>query len=62
MEYNCFMLTDFISFMLRISLVGTFWFCVWRYVEPKTQSMRILRAALLVLGMLVILAMVRFTG
>lgn len=62
MGYNWFMLTNIISFILRISLVGTFWFCVWRYVEPRTQSMRILRAALLVLGMLVILAMVKITG
>ena len=62
MEYNWFMLTNTISFILRICLVGTLWLCVWRYVEPRTQSMRILRAALLVLGMLVILAVVRFIG
>jgi len=56
------MLTNTISFILRICLIGIFCFCVWRYIEPRTQSMRILRAALLVLGLLVILAVVRITG
>ncbi len=56
------MLTNTISFILRICLIGSFLFCVWRYVEPRTQLMRILRAALIVLGMLVILAIVRIIG
>jgi len=56
------MLTNIISFILRISLIAVFWFFVWKYVEPRTQRMRILRAALLVLGLLIILAMVRITG
>jgi len=56
------MLANTISFILRICLIGILCFCVWRYIEPRTQSMRILRAALLVLGLLVILAVVRITG
>jgi hypothetical protein len=60
--YNWSMLTNTISFILRICLVGTFWLCIWRYVEPRTQSRRILRAALLAFGMLVIYAVVRVIG
>jgi hypothetical protein len=49
-------------FVLRISLVATLWTFIWRFVEPRTQHMRILRAALLVLGLLVILAVLRLAG
>ena len=62
MGYNQFMLTNMISFILRICLIAVFWFVVWKYIEPRTQRMRIFRAALLVLGLLVILAMVRITA
>jgi len=62
MGYNEYMLSDAISAILRICLVASFWFCVWRYVEPRTQLRRIIRAALLVLGMLVILAVIRISG
>ena len=60
--YNHFMFTDLISFILRVSLIAVFWFFVWQYIEPKTQLMRILRAALLVVGLLIIMAMVRITS
>ncbi len=62
MGYIIFMLSNTISFILRICLIGTFWLYVWRHIEPRTQSMRILRAALLALGMLVILAVVKIIG
>jgi membrane-bound ClpP family serine protease len=45
-----------------MSLVVAIWAFVWRFVEPKTQLMRILRAALLVLGLLAVLAVIRITG
>jgi hypothetical protein len=51
-----------VSFVLRISLIVALWAFVWRFVEPKTQLMRILRAALLVLGLLAVLAVIRITG
>ena len=60
--YNIIMLRSMISFLLRIGLIAGFWVLIWRLVEPRTQLMRIFRAALLVLGLLAILAMIRFTG
>jgi len=53
---------NFISFILRIWLIVALWALIWRFVEPRTQLMRILRAALLLLGLLVILALVRITA
>jgi len=46
------MVRHVISFVLRIGLVVGMWGLVWSFVEPKTQALRILRAALLVLGLL----------
>ncbi len=56
------MFGSLVYFVLKISLIVTLWAFVWRYVEPRTQAMRILRAALLVIGLLGILAVVRITG
>ncbi len=53
---------NIISFLLRILLVVVLWFFVWRFIEPKTQLMRILRAALLVLCLLGVLAVLKITG
>jgi len=51
-----------ISFVLRITLVVTLCLFVWRFIEPRTQLMRVLRAALLVLTLLGILVVLRGTG
>jgi len=56
------MFRNLIFFILRISLIAALWAFVWKLIEPKTQLMRILRAALLVLGLLVILVMLKATG
>lgn len=56
------MIISIISIVLRISLIVALWAFVWRFVEPRTQLTRILRAALLVLGLLVVLAMIRIAG
>jgi hypothetical protein len=56
------MFWSLVYFVLKVSLVVTLCTFVWHYVEPRTQAMRILRAALLVLGLLGILAVVRITG
>lgn len=60
--YFSLMLRSLLYFALKISLIVTLWTFVWHYVEPRTQAMRILRAALLVLGLLGVLAVVRITG
>ncbi len=60
--YNMPMFVNVVSFVLRIGLIVVLWALIWRVVEPKTQIMRILRAALLVLGLLGILVVLRFTG
>lgn len=51
-----------ISFILRVGLIVAFWASVWGFIKPTTQFMRIVRAVLLVLGLLGILAVVRGTG
>jgi len=60
--YNKFMFISFISFILRISLIVAVWFFAWRLLEPRTQLMRILRAAVLLLGLLGILVVLRIAG
>jgi len=60
--YNLCMLRNILSLVLRIGLIAAIWGFVWRFVEPRTQLMRILRAALLVLGLLVIFAVLRIAG
>jgi len=61
-SYNHIMVRNLIFFLLRIGLIAGLWVLIWRLVEPRTQLMRILRATLLVLGLLAVLAVIRFTG
>ena len=51
-----------VFFVLRLFLIVAFWAYVWHLVKPRTQLMRILRAALLLVGFLGILALLRVTG
>jgi hypothetical protein len=60
--YYRHMFRSIVFFVLRISLIAALWAFVWKFIEPKTQLMRIFRAALLVLGLLVVLAMLKITG
>ncbi len=53
------MLRDLLIFVLRVGLVAAVWVFVWRLIRPKTQVMRIVRAALLALGLLIVLAAMR---
>jgi hypothetical protein len=62
MGYNVYMVKDIISFVLRIGLVVALWGFVWSFVEPRTQLMRVLRAALLVLGLLGVWAVLTIAG
>jgi hypothetical protein len=56
------MLGGLIIFVLRICLVAVVGAFFWRLIEPKTKQARILRAGLLVVGLLVILVVVRSIG
>ena len=60
--YCGYMFRNLVFIVLRISLIAALWAFVWKFIEPKTQLMRVLRAALLVLGLLVILTMLKVTG
>jgi hypothetical protein len=62
MGYYMAMFTDLISFILRISLIMALWVFVWKLLEPRTQLMRILRDAVLLLGLLGVLVVLRMTG
>ncbi len=55
------MLLNIAYFVLRLALIVTIWAFVWRFVKPKTQLMRIVRATLLVLGLLGALAVMKIT-
>ncbi|MGA2071632.1 MAG: hypothetical protein ABSG97_09810 [Sedimentisphaerales bacterium] len=51
-----------IIFVLRVCLVAVVGTFFWRLIEPKTKQARVLRAALLVVGLLATLAVVRIIG
>jgi len=56
------MVGGMLIFVLRLCLIGVLWGFVWRLIEPKTWSQRVLRAALLVVILLVTLAVIRVFG
>jgi hypothetical protein len=53
---------EMFSFFLRLCIVACFWAFVWGYMKPKGQLMRVVRAGLLVLALLLVLAVLRMTG
>ena len=61
-EYNFNMVIGTIIFVLRLCLVAVVGTFLWRLIEPKTQQARILRAGLLVVGLLITWAVVRIIG
>jgi len=56
------MVGSLIYFVLRACLIIVVWAFVWRLIEPKTKLARVLRAAILVVGLLVILVVIRTFG
>ena len=56
------MLGNILHFILRLCLVIAVFSFVWRFIEPKTQLMRIVRAAVLLLALLGTLAVIRVVG
>jgi len=60
--YNLNMVGSTIIFVLRICLVAVVATFFWRLIEPKNKQARVLRAGLLVVGLLVTLAVARIIG
>ena len=61
-RYLNIMVGDALHFILRVLLIALIWFFVWRFVEPRTQLLRIVRAALLMLSLLAVLAVMKITS
>lgn len=61
-RYLNIMAGDALHFILRVLLIALIWFFVWRFVEPRTQLLRIVRAALLMLSLLAVLAVMKITS
>jgi hypothetical protein len=57
--YYGYVRSDVVQFFLRLLLIAAVCVFVWRLVEPKNRAMRILRAALLVLALLTVLAAIK---
>ena len=60
--YYLHMIINFTVFAMRIALIVMCWFLIWRYVKPTTQLMRIVRAAILVVALLVIMTVLSIPG
>ena len=56
------MIADIVLFFLRMLLTAAIFGFVWTVMKPTTRSMRIVRAAVLVLCLLAVLAVIRATG
>jgi len=56
------MLTDLVLFVLRLLVTVAICGFVWTVIPPRTQPLRIARAALLVSCLLVILLVLRSSG
>jgi len=53
---------DMISFIWRVLLIIFAWVFIWDRIQPKTLSMRVLRAFLIALSMIAILAITKIVG
>jgi len=62
MGYNYFMIVDTSLFLLRLLLTAAICGFVWTTIRPSTRSMRIVRAAVLVVCLLAVLAAMRTAG
>lgn len=61
-DYNLNMGDEIFSFIVKLFVIVCFWLFVWAYIKPKGQLMRIVRAGLLVITLLVILVIMRIAG
>ena len=55
-------ISNLLIFGLRFVMVVALWSAIWQFTTPKTQLMKVLRAAMIVIGLAGILAAVRLTG
>ena len=53
---------DLLYFILRLVVVIFFWIFVWKVIEPRNQLMKILRACLLVAGLVGFLLIIKAAG
>jgi hypothetical protein len=53
---------EMFSFFMRLSIIVCFWVFIWSCMKPKGQLMRVIRAGLLVLVLLFVLAVMRISG
>ena len=60
--YNEGMVGDSLNFLLRIALIASAGMFVCRLVKPRTQALRITRAALFAFILLIALAIIRVAG
>ncbi|MBP8303540.1 MAG: hypothetical protein KBE04_05365 [Phycisphaerae bacterium] len=56
------MVLDLAFILVRAILVAAVWVLVWRFIEPRTQLLRVLRLAVFVACLLVVLAAMRLAG
>ena len=56
------MMKEGLIFILRALFIVIIWAFFWQLIEPKTKQARLLRAGLLVAGLLFVLIVVRFFG
>jgi hypothetical protein len=48
--------------MVRVVLIAAVWALIWRFIEPRTQFLRVLRLAVFVVCLLVVLAAIRLAS
>jgi hypothetical protein len=53
---------EMFSFFLKLCIIVCFWIFIWACMKPKGQLMRVIRAGLLVLVLLFVLAVMRMSG
>ncbi len=56
------MLGDLFEFLLRIGIILALAIFVWKHIQPQTQGGRIIRATVLVIGLLAVLIVLRAAG
>ncbi len=62
MGYNAPMAERVVMLVLRACLIAVVWALSWQLIRPTTQTMRVLRAAVLVFALLLIMAVVHLTA